>query len=355
MARKRMKDDELPSIQSRGGIARRKALSAEVRREIASKAAEARWGTAVPKATHTGTLRIGDVEIPCAVLDDGRRVLTQQGFLRAIGRNPNPQAGTGAAGMVEGLPAFLMSESLKRFISEDLRRSSTPIIFKPLGTGGYKGRAFGHLAELLPSVCSVYLEARRQNALPRQQRHIAEQCELVLQGLAHVGITALVDEATGYQELRDKVALQAILDQFLRKEFAAWAKCFPDEFYQHIFRLRGWTWKGMKVNRPQIVANYTKDIVYARLAPRILTELETRNPIERGQRKAKHHQWLTEDVGHPALAQHLYAVIGLMRVSDSWNQFKQILDLAYPKRNDTLQLPLFKDDVSSEPQPPSSQ
>ncbi|WP_442886434.1 P63C domain-containing protein [Candidatus Binatus sp.] len=39
-------------------------------------------------------------------------------------------------------------------------------------------------------------------------------------------------------------------------------------------------------------------------------ELEVRNPIESGRRKAKHHQWLTEDIGRPALAQHLYAVIG---------------------------------------------
>jgi len=122
---------------------------------------------------------------------------------------------------------------------------------------------------------------------------------------------ALVDEATGYQEIRDRLALQAILDRFLRKELAAWAKRFPDEFYQQIFRLRGWNWKGMRVNRPQVVANYTKDFVYERLAPSILKELEARNPKDDGNdRRAKHHQWFTEDVGHPALAQHLYASSG---------------------------------------------
>jgi hypothetical protein len=71
--------------------------------------------------------------------------------------------------------------------------------------------------------------------------------------LADVGIIALVDEATGYQEVRDKLALQAILDAYLRKELAAWAKRFPDTFYRQIFRLRSWQWKGMKVNRPQVV------------------------------------------------------------------------------------------------------
>jgi hypothetical protein len=158
-----------------------------------------------------------------------------------------------------------------------------------------------------------------------------------------------IDEATGYQEVRDKHALQALLDAFLRKELAAWAKRFPDEFYEQIFRLRGWRWKGRGTNPPQVVAAYTKDIVYARLAPQILEELERKNPIEGGRRRAKHHQWLTDDVGHPALAQHLHAVITLMRVARSWAQFKQMLDLAHPRRGDTLQLPLMMDIVMTPP------
>jgi hypothetical protein len=69
------------------------------------------------------------------------------------------------------------------------------------------------------------------------------------------------------------------------------------------------------------VAPYTKDIVYAPLAPRILEEPERRNPSEGDRRRGAHHQWLTEDVGHPALAQYLHGVITLMRVSKSWPQF----------------------------------
>jgi hypothetical protein len=70
---------------------------------------------------------------------------------------------------------------------------------------------------------------------------------------------------------------------------------------------------------------------------------EKRNPIEGGRRKGAHHQLLTEDVGHPALAQHLHAVVTLMRVSKTWHQFKLMLDVAHPKRGDTLQLPLMAD------------
>ena len=158
-----------------------------------------------------------------------------------------------------------------------------------------------------------------------------------MRGLATIGIIALVDEATGFQETRDRMALQAILDKFLRKEFAAWAKRFPDEFYKQIFRLRGWEWRGMKINRPQVVAHYTKDLVYERLLPGILAQLEERNPKdERGHRKGRHHQLLTDDVGHPALAQHLYAVITLMRTEDNWDDFRRCLDVALPRQGDNL-------------------
>jgi len=97
------------------------------------------------------------------------------------------------------------------------------------------------------------------------------------------------------------------------------------------------------VQRPQCVAAYTNDLIYSRLAPGILEELESRNPIENGIRKGAHHQLLTGDVGNPALAQHLYGVIGLMRASTNWEQMKKLIDSAYPKREDASELKLFVD------------
>ena len=63
-----------------------------------------------------------------------------------------------------------------------------------------------------------------------------------------------------------------------------------------------------------------------------------------GRRKGRLHQLLTEDIGHPALAQHLHAVITLMKASKSWGQFKLMLDMALPKRGTTLQLPYVEDE-----------
>ena len=322
---------------SKGGLARAEKMTSEERRELAQKAANTRWG--VPRATHVGEIHIGETSIPCAVLENGTRLLTQEGFLKAIGRSGKPAAGRGSS--VEKIAPFLALENLKPFINDELSSSTFPVIFQAV-TGS---KAYGYKAELLPKVCEVYLKARDAGVLMKNQLRFAQACDILVRGLAHVGIVALVDEATGYQEVRDRLALQEILDKFLLKEFAAWAKRFPDEFYQQIFRLRNWQWRGMKVNRPSIVAHYTKDLVYARLAPGILRELEIRNPKdEKGHRKALHHQFLTDDIGHPALAQHLYGVIGLMRIAEKWDEFLRMVDKAYPRRGDTLQLSLFEND-----------
>jgi hypothetical protein len=102
---------------------------------------------------------------------------------------------------------------------------------------------------------------------------------------------------------------------------------------------------GMSKNRPQCVAAYTKDLIYARLAPGILKELEERNPIgENKRRVGKHFQLLTQDIGNPALAQHMHATIGLMRASNTWDDFKSMIDRAFPVRGDSLQLSLFSEE-----------
>lgn len=328
----------------RGGLARAAALTRDERSESGRKAANARWSGDLPQAVNDGTLNLAGSEIVAAVLPSGKRLLSQGTFLQAIGRSRTPKAGTGGS-TVDGLPFFLAAEQLRPFISEDLMVSTTPIMFR-LRSGQ---RSVGYGAELLPMVCEVYLKFRdacvgERKEVPKTFRHIVAACDALMRGLAHVGIVALVDEATGYQETRDRLALQAILDAFLRKEFAAWAKRFPDEFYEGIFKLRGWEWKGRKVNPPQAVAHYTKDLVYARLAPGILKQLEERNPMtESGRRKGKHHQLLTEEVGHPALAQHLYALMGFQRISSTWDQFMMNVDLAFPRRGDTLKMPFMAD------------
>ncbi len=275
-------------------------------------------------------LVIGDIEIPCYVLEDETRVLSQGGFIQAIGRTGGPKTGHDD---LFNLPVFLRPKNLSRFISEDLATSSTPIRFQA-PTGGTI--ATGYRATLLPDVCSVYLEARAAGALLPSQEHIAQRAEILIRGLATVGVIALVDEATGYERIREERALAKILERFLDNELQPWTRTFEFSFYEQIFRLRGWG-RADTVKRPQVIGHYTNDLVYERIAPGVLAELKERNPVlPQGWRKNRHHQWFTPEFGHPKLRMHIEGVTALMRAAPNWESFKRSLDLAYPKKNSQL-------------------
>lgn len=332
-------------FQSKGGLARAASLTKTRRQEIARQAAAARWSGDLPQADFEGEFQLGSTSISAAVLRDETRVITQASFLRALGRSRSPKAGTGVLSTVDEVPFFLQAEALKPFINSDLVSSTKPIFYRTRSGG----KSVGYDARLLKQVAEVYLKFRdasvaTSGAVPLRYQKMILSADLLMRALAEIGIVALVDEATGYQSVRQRTALQEILNAYLRTELAAWAKRFPDDFYQEIFRLRKWEWRGRKFNPPQVVAKYTNDFVYERLGPGIREELERRMPTtESGNRKGKLQQLFTEDIGHPALAQHLHAVTALLKASTSWDQFRMMLDRAFPKRGTTLQLPFVDD------------
>lgn len=285
--------------------------------------------------TQDHPLVVGGVEIECYVLEDETRVLSRSGFQAALGRHRTSRKHQ--PDDVVSLPAFLAASNLNPFISEELLTKSTPVEFQAPSRGPV---AYGYRAEMLPRVCEVYLAARDAGALLPSQEHIATQAEILIRGLATVGVIALVDEVTGYQRIREERALATILEKLIAKELQPWTKTFPYEFYQLIYDLRGWTGPHGHKRTPQIGKD-TNDIVYERLAPGVLDELRRVNPIRSsGNRRARHHQWFTPDVGHPKLKEHLAGVMALMRAAPNWNRFKAMLQRAYPKQNETIPLAL---------------
>jgi hypothetical protein len=324
--------------KARGGFARAEVLTPSKRSEIARKAAAARWGGEQPrKATHTGDLKIGDITIPCYVLDGGIRVLSRRGvsaaFTGGIGGGRARNDGE------RNLPRILTSSAVRPFLSNELVASANRAYeFQPVHGGR---TAFGSEAELLPMMCEAILDANRAGVLKNPE--VAKTAEVLLRGLARVGIVALVDEATGYQEVRPKDALQGYLEKIVRKELAAWVKTFPDEFYKNIYKLKNWPWPGMSKNRYSVVAHYTNDLVYERIAPGLLAELQLKNPKdEKGRRKSKNTQWLTAEIGHPLLAQHLYSLMMFQRLAIAqgygWNRFVKMVDKVHPKKGSTMEL-----------------
>lgn len=267
------------------------------------------------------------------MLTGGTRVFSQRGMIEGLGLT------------IRGGQLLKLLDSVKAFVSDDVVKAVLePVRFRRPGGGPLVS---GYPVELLIDMCNAVLDAEAALTLPSHYKVVAVRANVLVRAVAKVGIIALVDEATGYDEHR-KEKLNALLDKYLRQELAAWSKRFPDEFYYHIFRLRGWKWRGRGVNPPSAVAHYTKDLVYARMAPGILTELEKRNPMlvdektGRRRRLGAHHQMLTEDIGEPHLNQHMLMVIGIQRASTSWEGMMESVDRALPRLSESMQMPLLE-------------
>jgi hypothetical protein len=223
-------------------------------------------------------------------------------------------------------------------VNDLIARINSPVRFYPPHGGN---PADGYEATILPDICDVVLEARRLERLLPQQEHLAKQCEILVRGFAKVGIIALVDEVTGYQDARSRDALAKILEQFIAKELRKWIKTFPAEFYKELFRLRGWPFSGDSVARPALVGKLTNNIIYQRLAPGVLAELRRLTPRDdKGRLRTHLHRRLSADIGHPRLREHLAAVVALMRASEDWDPFMRALDRALPIYGKTMALPL---------------
>ena len=332
------------SGRARGGAERARRLSPERRSEIARLAAFAKRdiGNQLPKAIKSGVLQVGSIAIPCAVLDDGRRILSERGITDAFyPSRPNAKQFELAAGAK--LPVFLASNVLNQLIDMDYwGGAGAPVSYED----GERILA-GFEASVLPAACEVWLKARDLGLLVGRQGSRAIKAEIVMRSLAHIGIVALVDEATGYQEIRPQDALQQYLEVILSKELAVWVKKFPDEFYENIYKLRGWKWTGMNKNRYSVVAYYTRDLVYERMAPGLLKELENKSPKSLvGNRSNRLHQWLSEEVGDPMLASHLQSILTLQRLAIAngwgWNRFMGMVNQVMKKKGDALDLPFME-------------
>ncbi len=336
--------------KAKGGHARADALTPEKRSEIAKRAAQSRWGANIPQAIMEGTLKIGDTEIPCAVLEGERRVVSESNFMAALGMYRSGALSIRRKEQEGGaqIPLSLAHKNLKPYIERHLGSVHyMPERYKTLKGGS----AIAITGEIIPKICEIWMDADKDGVLGKRQKITAAKAEIMLRSLAHVGIVALIDEATGYQAVRPQQALQAFLEKIIAKELAAWAKKFPDEFYQNIYRLKNWPWPGMKKNRYSVVAYYTRDLVYERLAPGLLHELESKSPKnDSGNRPNRLHQWLTDDIGNPMLAQHLHSLVMFQRLAIAsgygWNRFLKMVDQVMPKRGSTLELP-FPEESSS--------
>ena len=271
-------------------------------------------------AVYSGKLPIGDIELDCAVLDGGVRVLSERAVHRAFG---SKRGGSHWKRMKENggganLPSFISAKNYSPFISNDLGVALKSPVFYRVNAGATP--ASGMKAELLPEICGVILAARRAGELHRSQEHLAAQAEVLMEAFAKVGIIALVDEATGYQRDRSHDALRLLLSKYIAEGLQKWLKTFPDAFFAELDRLYGNDTRHGK--RPQYYGRFINKYVYDPIENGyVKKELDKLNIDDAGRRKARFHQWLNEE-GRNMLIHQIGRVQGLMEMCDGIEHFK---------------------------------
>ncbi len=341
---------------SKGGQARASVLSSEERSAIARTAARARWGektedeqaTPIPESAlavskrtiaerwtryksevfppevpakedqspetmpfsmFRGTVKIGDMDIECHVLSDERRVFTQREVVRVLSH---------------GRESGNLARYLDRNPLYDNQFSSGPTIdFKIPGSPTIGN---GYEATQLIEICELYLEARRQKLLKPSQIKLAIQSEIIMRSCAKVGIIALVDEATGFQQVRKKRALQIKLQAFIAEEMQDWAQMFPPEFWFELARLEGVHYSPK--NRPLRWGKYVMAFVYDSIDKDMGKALRTINP---DPSKGKNDHQLLTDFGRAQVHDQIQKVVTIMKLCENMKDFRQKFDRVFKK------------------------
>jgi len=277
----------------------------------------------LPVAVYSGVLPIGGIELDCAVLEDGTRVLSERAVHRAFGSKrggshwKRMKAKEGGA----NLPSFLSAINLEEYIPKDLADELTTPLSYLVGPGG--SVAHGIKAELLPDICGVWLAARRDDKLHPSQEHLAKQAEILMQAFAKVGIIALIDEATGYQLDRAHDALRLLLTRYIAEGLQKWIHTFPDTFFAELDRLYG-NPKTSPRSRPQYYGGFINKYVYDPIEHGyVKAELDKLNITDEGKRLARFHQWLTDD-GRTILTRQIGRVEGIMEMCSDIEHFKTV-------------------------------
>ncbi len=265
------------------------------------------------------------------VLKDKRRVLISRAILTALGR---PWKGTYKR---TERPNFIEANNLAEFVTKELED-----VLEPVEYVSKRGqRTLGYRAELLPLVCETYVKARNAGVLNARQLPVANQAEILLKALSKVGIIGLVDEATGYQEVRERDELQRILAAYVSPVYLPITERIPIEFFKEMFRVWDWPWPTDGVSwkgplGPRYAGKLIRQIIYENLPPGVLDELDRKNPPnKKWQRRRRMQELLTSEIGRPHVEKLVANMTLLFRLSDTkadfWRQYRRAFNREPPQ------------------------
>jgi hypothetical protein len=304
--------------RAKGGVKRAETLPPEKRKEIAQRAAAARWGAKPIQMLHKGSfLEHFGSDIDCYVLDDPQRtaVISKRGM--------GPAIGLGKRG--DRLMAFVNSQAMEGRVGRELREKlENPVIFQRQGSAAknpISDETHGYDATILVDLCEAILSAHRDGKLqgPRYEGMI-RQAQIVLSASAKNGIRQLVYALSGYNPSSEEVI--AAFKLYVMEEAKKYEPEFPNELYMQWHRL--YTIPFLERGRSWHFKHLTVRHIYHPLAKssgQLLALLRALRAND-GNRQKKLFQFLN-DVGARALRMHLGRVLEMAESSPDLETYEK--------------------------------
>ena len=275
-----------------------------------------------PIARWQGVLPVGDEELPCYVLDDGRRVISRTGATTLL----TERKGGG------NLEQYIRIQALQPYLSPEISEHMIEFIIPEIVNKTVRGLS----ADDFLDICKAYVRARDEGVLKTgSQVSIAIQASMFLSACSKVGLIALIDEATGYQYAREEDALKVKLKLYLEEEMREWEKTFPDELWMEFGRLT--RWQGSIQSRPKYWGKLVLELIYEYLDPDVIDWLrENKPPVRYG---GHWHRYYSENYGLKKLVQHIWMVIGIAKTCFSMYELREKLAIQFGR--EPMQLTFF--------------
>jgi len=287
----------------------------------------------LPTAVFWGVLDLMSTQIPCYVLDNGQRIIGRTAaneMLTCIKGGGNFEQTISVKSLKPFLDFNGIINQLVAFRVPEVERLGTDVKGMP--------------ADVFIEVCRGFVAALQASynrppdadypPLTDRQKEMAVQASMFLAAVAKVGLDALIDEATGYQEFRAKDALEVKLRAYLADEMRKWEKTFPDQLWMEFGRLTNW--KGSIHKRPKYWGKIVMELIYEYLDPDVAQWLRENAPKPRGGQN--YHQWLSSQYGLQKLVQHIWQVVGMAKTCQTLPELKE--RMAETFGNDPVQLTL---------------
>lgn len=273
---------------------------------------------AIPRAAYWGPLDLAGVEIDAYVLEDGRRVISSRGMVKSL---------TGGGGAKDGKIGRLLER--------------IPDKYRCFGVGPKiefetheNNLGLGYPAEFLADVCGAYVDAMICGDIHPKQIHVAQRAWQIQKAFAKTGITALVDDATGYTKDRPRDELARKFAEYLLPVPGKWQPTYPESFFRNLARLYRCELRD-RTRRPQWMGAFIQRWVYEAIDQDVADELKRREPHP--SHGFNRHQHLSERA-RSVLQAHLTRLGTVMRLSAGPTDFQSRFATEF--RGAPLQLPL---------------